>query len=515
MAVVETQGLSDRVLYSQVMANIGKAYSDYGVGNGNYPNVEDILTDRALYNVWMRNLLNAKIFVDGMGITNRTAQAQGVSAVRVPIMAPPPYLPRTITMQPYTGNYIPGTPGNDGLENRNLPNTPQTNGFDVYFNQVYDHPTVIYKLSQNMLSLPIVAEYTSQIPEAVANMEDSFIMATQIKAALYRAKTTDNSNVVPVDLSNTSEGYLQQIMNKIIGLMTNPQTSWAEGIVQYDLERCVIIMKQSFFDLLFSVKNGVLVNGGNLPQEMLIRGAFTEDGRPKGNLIRGMYSGVYIKVVPNSYFRQSAAYDGINADQFAEFDKIQCYIANAEGTAFGRADTTINPIPNPGSSVGTKIQTLFQWGCGVVRPSAIGIVIATENNLADFNNPIDEQGNVVAPNDFDSVISSYGTASVNYGTAQKVGVYDDETTTTVTVTIKGTETGTPAVSNANLEIKSNGKPVGFINNANGTYTYVLGRGQTASVTVSAAGYTSQTVNVTAANTAGKSYAQEINLVKKA
>lgn len=143
MAVIETNGLSDRGLYSQVMANLGKAYSQYGVGDGNYPNVDDILTDRALYNVWMRNLLNAKIFIDGMGITNRTAQAQGVSAVRVPIMAPPPYVPRTITMQPYTGNYLPGTPGNDGLENRNLPNTPQTDGVDIYFNQVYDHPTVI------------------------------------------------------------------------------------------------------------------------------------------------------------------------------------------------------------------------------------------------------------------------------------------------------------------------------------------------------------------------------------
>lgn len=298
MAVIETNGLSDRGLYSQVMANLGKAYSQYGVGDGNYPNVDDILTDRALYNVWMRNLLNAKIFIDGMGVTNRTAQAQGVSSVRVPIMAPPPYVPRTITMQPYTGSYLPGTPGNDGLENRNLPNTPQTDGFDVYFNQLYDQPTVIYKLSQNMLSLPIVAQYTGMIPDTVANMEDSTIMATQIKGALYRAATTENANVVDVDLTSTDDGYLQQTMNKVIGLMTNPQTSWAEGIVQYDLDRCVIIMKQAFFDLLFSVKNGVLINGGNLPQEMLLRGAFTEDGRPKGNLIRGMYSGVYIKVVP-------------------------------------------------------------------------------------------------------------------------------------------------------------------------------------------------------------------------
>ena len=423
MAIIETNGLSDRALYTQVMSNLGKAYSNYGVGDGNYPNVQDILTDRALWNVWMRNNLNARIFVDGMGITSRTAQAQGVSAVRVPLMAPPPYTPRTIGYSPYNGVHVGGTTGNDGLENVNLPNVPETNGVDVHFNQVYDQPTVIYKLSQNMLSLPLVAQYTAQIPEAVANMEDSSIMATQIKAGLARAKSTTNSNVVDVDLSKTDDGYLQGIMNKLIGLMTNPQTSWSEGIVQYNLEDCVIVMKQSFFDLLFTVRNGVLVNGGNLAQEMLVRGAFTEDGRPKGNLIRGMYSGVYIKVVPDSYWRQAAAYMGISTAQFAEFNKVQAYIANADGTAFGRADTTINPIPNPGSSVGTKIQTLWQWGSSVVRPSAIGLVVS---GLSSFTNPVTEAGNVIAPADFNATIAGYGITGADYGNVQNVSVKDGE-----------------------------------------------------------------------------------------
>ena len=98
MAVVETSGLSDRILYSQVMTNLGRAYEQYGVGDGNFPNVEDILTDRILYNVWMRNNLNARIFIDGMGITSRTAQDAKASSVRVPIMMPPRYKPRTITI---------------------------------------------------------------------------------------------------------------------------------------------------------------------------------------------------------------------------------------------------------------------------------------------------------------------------------------------------------------------------------------------------------------------------------
>lgn len=503
MAVIETSGLSDRILYSQVMANLGKAYENYGVGDGNYPNVEDILTDRVLWNVWMHNNLNARIFVDGMGITSRTAQAQNASSVRVPIMAPPRYAPRTISIGQFPNGTLQGTPGNDGLENRNLPNTVQTNGVEIPFNQLYDDACIIYKLSQDMVSLPLAAQYTAQIPETVANMEDTTIMATQIKAGLYQATQNGNGNLIGVDLTNTNDGYLQGIMNKIIGLMTNPATTWAEGIVQYSLERSVIIMKQSFFDLLFTVRNGVLVQS-NLAQEMLVRGAFTEDGRPKGNLIRGMYSGVYIKVVPDSYWRQAAAYAGIQASQFSQWDKVLAYIANADGTGFGRASADINPIPNPGNAVGTKIQNLWRWGAQVVRPSSIGLVVASAGGtLTDFVNPVNERGNIIAPADFDEIIRSYGFNS-NYGNVQRVGVYDDKTTTTVTLTVTGTESAN--VTNAALDITSDGRPVGYINNADGTYTFVLGRSKTASVVINATGYTSATVEITAANTGAATYA---------
>lgn len=502
MAVVETSGLSDRILYSQVMANLGRTYRQYGVGEGNYPNVEDILTDRALWNVWLRNNLNARIFIDGMGITSRTAQDERASSVRVPIMLPPRYSPRTISIGQYPDGAIKGTPGNDGLENRNLPNVVQTNGVEVPFNQLYDDAAIIYQLSQDMVTLPLAAQYTSMIPDTVANMEDSTIMATQIKAGLYQATQNNKGNLVGVNLKNTAEGYLQGIMNKIIGLMTNPSTTWAEGIVQYSLERSVIIMKQSLFDLLFTVKNGVLVQS-NLAQEMLVRGAFTEDGRPKGNLIRGMYSGVYIKVVPDSYWRQAAAYAGITAAQYAQWDKVLAYIANAEGTAFGIASTTINPIPNPGNGVGTKIQNLWRWGCGVVRPSSIGLVVASESDtLADFINPVNEQGNIIAPADFDEIIRSYGF-DANYGRVQRVGVYDDGTTTTVTLTVTGAESA--AVANAALKITSDGKPVGYANNADGTYTFVLGRGKTASVEISALNYNIATLDITEANTGAATY----------
>lgn len=505
--VIETNGISDSVLYSQVMAGLTKSYNDYGKGNGNYPNVQNILTDRALYNVWMRNLLNARVFADGMGFMSRTALDTRASSVRVPIMAPPSYSPRTLQIQAYPGAVIPGTPGNSGLENTELPDHVETNGVDIPFNQLYDKATVIYQLSQDMVSLPIAAEYTKMIPEAVANMEDSSILATQLVGGLARAADTENSNIIPVNLSSTTKGYLQQVMNQLIGTMTNPQTSWSEGAVFYPLEECIIVMKQSFFDKLFSIENGVLLSAGDLPQRMLLGGGFTEDGKMIGRLTRGIYSSVYVKVVPDSYWRQAAAYAGITSDTYAEFDKVQAYIANAEGTGFGRASTTINPIPNPGNAVGTKIQNLWRWGAGVTRPSSIGMIVSSPaGNLSDFTNPITADGRaIVAPQNFNETVKSYGFANADYGSGAKVGVYDNATTTTVTLTVTGTSSA--KLSDALLKItKKDGATVGYTNNADGTYTFVLSRGDEASVGVTAEGYQPATVSISSTNTAAATYA---------
>ena len=136
--------------------------------------------------------------------------------------------------------------------------------------------------------------------------------------------------------------------------------------------------------------------------------------------------------------------------------------------------------------------------------SSIGLIVAsTSNDLGDFVNPVDEQGNIIAPADFNAIISSYGV-SANYGTAQRIGVYNDDTTTEVTLTVTGT--GNANITNAVLNITSGGKAIGYTNNANGTYTFVVGRGATANVTVSAQGYEDVDVTISATNTANATYA---------
>lgn len=505
LSVIDNTGLNDATVYAQVMAGLRGAYSKYGVGPGNYPNAKGILTDRILNNVWLKNNLDARIYIDGKGITSIISMDARASSVRVPLMLPPPYAPRTLDINNCNGESTGGTPGNDGLENNCLPNTIQTDGVDVTFNQIYDRATVIHKVSQNMVTLELLGKYNSMIPETAANMRDTTIMAAQIGNALYRASQKGNGNLIAYNpASANTEGYIQGIMNGLISAMTNPATSWDEGIVQYDLDSCVIIMRQRFWNLLFRINNGALVNGGNMTPEMLMGGAFTKDGRPLGKNVRGIYSGVQIKVVPDSYWYQAAAYLGLTKEQFAQFDKVEAFIASADGTAVGQLDASINPIPNPGNGIGTKIQTLFQWGVQVVRPSSIAAIVSTANDFGDFTNPVTEKPNLIAPANFNAVISQYGNTYVNYGDCNKIGVVGGDIATTVTLTITGT--GSANITDATLRIvDGEGKVKGFSNNGDGTYNFVLNRGTTATVDITAPGYNPATLNITAENTATDKY----------
>lgn len=496
--VIDTKGLGDSPFYSQVMAGLRGAYDNYGPGDGGYPRVQDMLTDRVLNNVWAKNYLDARLYVDGLGVTSVTAMDMRASSVRIPLMAPPPYSPRTMAMQVCAGEFVPGTPGNNGAENTNLPNVPQSMGVDVYFNQIYDQATVFYKVNQNMLSMDIMGKYNSVLPEAVANMTDSSIMAQQLNHGCARASRMENANVVEIDMSQNGNGYLQLKMNELIGLMTNPATEWSDGIVQYDLEGCVIFMRQRLWNKFFQVGNGGIINS-NIGQEMLMRGAFTPDGRPKGNKIRGEYSGVWIKVVPDLYFKNAAAYLNLTAEQFAQFDKILGFIVHADGTAFGRLDTSINPIPNPGNAIGTKLQNLWQWGVNVVRDSSIGLIAE-----AGFQSPIATALDLVAPNSFEDALGGYQKVANDYGTNRSIAVVPSDITTNVTLTVQGT--GSAPITDAQIHVVTGeGLVKGWSNNADGTYTFYVKRGGTATVTINAAGYQESTLNITAENTTGMAY----------
>ena len=143
-------GLSDTQVYLQNAANL-KAPFNLTKQSGQYPAFGDIMVNRRIASMWQLIHLDARIFVDGLGVTSMSAEAEDAAGVRIPFLAPPPRRMRTLGITPCIGGTPSGTPGNSGPFNVNLPNGMQTNAVDIWFNQLYDEAAQISRDQMRMI----------------------------------------------------------------------------------------------------------------------------------------------------------------------------------------------------------------------------------------------------------------------------------------------------------------------------------------------------------------------------
>ena len=168
-----------------------------------------------------------------------------------------------------------------------------------------------------------------------------------------------------------------------------------------------------------------------------------------GGAVRGQYGGILIKVVPDVYWDLAAALLNLTPEQKAQFDKIVGYVANGLGTYFGRAAVVTDVDKSPTTSIGYIVRNDWRWGTVVTRRSSIKLLISSDNNGADFANPVTDFKGVIAPNDVEAVLATYNNSQEvdSDGTLQRVGIGSTTLNTDVTLTLTGTESA--AVANAN------------------------------------------------------------------
>lgn len=492
-------GLSDTQVFLQNAANL-KAPFNITKNSGQFPALGDVMVNRRLASMWQLIHLNERIFVDGIGITSMNAESEDAAGVRIPQLIPPPRNMRTLGLTPCGSGVLGGTPGNAGPFNVNLPNSMQTNAVDIWFNQLYDEAAQISRDQARMIgsNLDILGQYTATIPQVTAQLMDAEIMATQIGSALSVA---NNSNVLYYNRATDTKGYMQNIMNSLGTSLSNVRGAYTDGIISYPVEKSVYVLRYRAWNKLFTIDNGAIVNS-DIGQKILLNGKFDDTGsRYLGGAVRGSYGGILIKVVPDEYFDLAAALLNLTPEQKAQWDKIDGYIANGIGTYFGRASVVTQVGESPTTSIGYIVRNDWRWGTVVTRRSSVTLLVSTENNGADFVNPVSEFKGVIAPNDVEAVMATYqGTNAVDESTIQRVGFTTSSLTTDVTLTISGTDSA--AVTDATLVVKNaDGTTYSFGNNGDGTYTFTVPRGSAETVTITAPGYTPVTLNVTEADTA--------------
>lgn len=512
--VIISNGISDTSLYLQAAANV-KAAFDTTPQSGQYPALGDIAMNRKLADRWLAMFLDKKIFADGKGITVMNATEEGAIAVRIPMLLPAPRNARTLTVNQGGGRALRGTPGNDQAFNNHLPHGAQTDAIDVYFRQIYDEAMQIAKSSMRAIgnNLDVLARYTANVPDTVALLEDADIIATQVGSGLKRLADGKAGNIVYFNPASTDAGYLQGILNTLVSKLSNVVGGYQEGVISYPVEKSIIVMRYSLWAKFLTINNGAIVNS-DIGQKILINGKFTDDGQEfLGGAILGKYAGVYIKVVPDELWNMAAAYLGLTPEQLSAFDKVQAYIANGDGTYFGRAAVGVEVDKAPTTSAGFIVRNDWQWGCKVVRPTSIALAIASANNGVDFSNPIsgtdfDLDGETVANADMEALIQSYATNEIADSSFQAIGVSNLATTITLTLT----DALSADIDDATLRvIGEGGARVSYSNNMDGTYTFTLGRGETASVVIKAEGYEDKTQAITASDTAEATKAITVTL----
>lgn len=510
--MVISTGISDSQLFLQAAANVAAPFS-VTPSSGNYPLVGNVLVNRRLANRWLMTNLGSRAFVDGLGVTSVGAEAENVGMIRFPMMYMPPRIKRTLgsKMCPTDTNNN-GTPGNNLPFNRNLPHGVQTDGFDLKFMQEYDEAAQISRVNMRLIgaNLDLLGQYTNNIPKAVGFMMDADIMATQVATALVYANKHSNANIIPYNPATDTDGYLQSVMNTLSSALSNVRGSYKEGIVSYDPAKSVFVLRWSVFNRLMTIKNGALVNS-DIAQRIILNGYLDDTGtRLLGSYIRGQYMGIYIKVIPDELWDTAAAELNLTKAQYAQWNKVVGYIANAEGTLFGMSATVTEVEKAPTTSIGYIVRNDWGWGIKVVRDSSVALLVETSNNLADFTNPVTSFDDINSPADLESIIEGYRNAESSEQTVQRIGVTAPTLVTEVTLTVNSAPS-TP-LTTADVVVRAeDGTYPTVANNEDGTFTFTLPRASTATVAVSAEGYDAGSVSITASNTATATYTTSVQL----
>lgn len=502
-----TSGIPDSQLFLQAAANVAAPY-DVTPSSGNYPLVGNVLAQRRLANQWLMVNLSSRAFVDGMGVTSVGAESENVGAIRFPLLFMPPRIKRTLGMTLCPDGTPGGTPGNNLPFNNNLPHGVQTDGFDLKFIQEYDEAAQISKVNMRLIgsSLDLLGQYTQYIPMAIGLLMDADIMATHVGAGLAFANARNKSNIIAYKPSTTDRGYMQKLMNQLKSKLSNVRGEYKQGVISYPREKSVFVMRQEFFDNLMTIDNGAIINS-DIGQKIILNGYLDESGtKLLGNYVEGVYGGIYIKVIPDEIWDTAAAELNLTEAQYAQFNKVKAYIANAEGTYFGMSANVTDIDKAPTTSIGFIIRNDWGWGVKNVRNSSIAFIVESEaGDLSDFDNPVPFFSDITSPANVEEMVAAYQNGEISEKAIQRIGAAAPNTITTVSLTVTGTSSA--KINNADVAVrKADGGYAAVENKGEGVYSFIMDRGTAATILIAAQGYKNATVAVTAVNTAGATYA---------
>lgn len=415
------------------------------------------------------------------------------------------------------GDYAAGTPGNDGLINKNKKIIPSTTPLDIPVLQVEDQAFFFPQMQLQTMLFDEVAVTVANYLDNVNNGIDSYHMAKALSYAMYRgaSEATDAAdlskyaNVVTIDKSKVYDDvYMVKVINSINSILANGDPLLQ--LMSFSGPR-EIAARPELIGWLKTPKTGFILNSDISTKLFYEPNYDTTEAERVGTQHRGTIQGYDLQEAPQGIWSLVEKWLGLDEDDLEEVYGIiftpQAYAAGG----VGKKETSLLQATD---FDGVVAFPLIKWGGTGYRRM---VIIANKDwVIPDKLKNINYAAPVLAPkewaDDLEPIQRVIYDADGQPVALETIANVLKPNNLLCEVTFKVINASETALTGVQLTITNGSKVTPYVNKGDGTYVFNCKQGETPSIVVAADGYTSQTITLTKTNTKYSTYSKEITLV---
>lgn len=484
-------------LTQEVIKRTVQEYAPDAITNkGGYTYINGSLMPKALSRALSRSYRTGRIIRPGVGMTEKFIES--IDPMQVMSITVQQQVNIGIHTRTLRDDGKVGTPYNDGLINTNHKLIPATKPFTIPVRQINDQPLFFPRLQLETMLFDEVAETLANFFENEVNSVDSYHIAKMISYAIYRAfKAGSNANNIITLDKNTA--YDDLAMIKIINQLN---AAMADGDSETELGafrgRRQLTLRNELLGYLRSPKTGYVTNTEKGANVFYTPGFDLDESMRTGEQYRGSINGYEMYEMNSETIRNAEIWLGLEP---GSLDGVLGIVSTPLSYASGGVSKKSTLLLQSTEHDGIVGFPLTKFGGAAYRQ--IFLIVDKNWNAPDKLKTTLAPAPVVAPKNWDS----------KYEPIERV-IYDEDGNptgmteilanviapngdTTCSITIKVTDADGNSISNATIASNSEGATIPFTNNGDGTYQLLVRKNSVIDATVTAAGYTAGTINVTA------------------
>lgn len=489
-------------------------YAPQAINNkGGYTYINGALMPSALSRVLARALRVGRIIRPGVGKTEEFMAAQNPDS----ILSVTVQLQNNIGVHARTlrGRNSAGTENNDGLLNMRRKLIPSTTPFEIPVRQLVDDPVFFPRLKLETMLFDEISATLENYCDNSVNAEDSYDIAKMIAYAMYRGAegqsgtatdpSTYGDNIITFDMSTAYDDLSAiKLINQLNAVMSRGDKKTNLGTFTGKRQ---LTLKSELLGIIKSPKTGYVTNtdkGANLFYSPNFDDLDVSAAARVGQQYRGAINGYEMYEMNDQILDLAAEWLGLPEGSLSGILGVVSTTQSYAGAGVGKKSFSLLQSTEYDGVVGFPF---IKFGGAAYRKIFLivdktwTVPTALQSKLAPAR--------VVAPARWADA-STEPIERVVYdteGNPTSIAVMDviapnGDASCAVTIMVTNSANGTP-VTNATVSPTygaSNTAVSNVRNNGNGSYTFLVPKGQSVGGTVAASGFTSGSITIAATAT---------------